>query len=190
MKSSPAPAYPWLNTTLYAMVIFSTSYSIRFIIRGNYLQPLIGLLHLAVLGLIYLMNRGTLKVKKPVILASLALGFLLFFPLILGPTLNVSRTYRYRWPKAGISTMIPPPPSRYGLIYEDSEEIFSMSLYLVNREDYLNYIRDSQAQGFDRGTEEKEDTYTAFNDQGAELSLYIDESSDFMAIYVKKVPDG
>lgn len=90
-------------------------------------------------------------------------------------------TPKYDWPN---DMVIPKPSIKYGKIYSNSNDYFSLTLYKATDKDFKNYVNECKKIGFTIETESDDDSFSGYNKDGYELNISYHDYSDEISITV------
>ena len=135
-----------------------------------------------------LMKKQTIKTSKNWLhFVVLALAVILLIPYVDLLSMEHSAAKdaeRFSWPEILLAEVIPEPKSNLGEIFRNSEESLVLYVYKTSAADYSRYVDACGEKGFAVEAEQTEMTYSAFNADGYELSLFYDASDEVMNISV------
>lgn len=119
--------------------------------------------------------------KKTVKIICVVIGIVLLVPYFL--TQKVKPVPTYNWADIVMNDMIPDPENNSGKILFNDDENLSLDLEKVSESDYKKYLDKCKDFGYtvDADTDIS-DWYTAFNEDGYELSLRFSKSSGSLSI--------
>lgn len=83
----------------------------------------------------------------------------------------------FEWPDIGIAATLPTPKSTYGHVFLESNDEFMCSVGKVTKSDYQAYIKECYNAGYKNDYQKTEHSFTAFDDNDSELTLYFMDSS-------------
>lgn len=87
-----------------------------------------------------------------------------------------NRGEKFVWGDLELSSILPEPKSNTGEILTDSKESLSIDIHKTSADEYKDYLDECQATGFTIENDKQEYHYTAFNQEGYELSLWYNDS--------------
>ena len=89
------------------------------------------------------------------------------------------------WPKTGLATLLPEPPTDKGDVIVDSEEAFSASLDEVSAESVAAYMDACEEKGFTVDESRSSSEFSAYLESGEHLSLLHFDSGESLSIDVE-----
>ena len=113
------------------------------------------------------------------------IGLLLIIPFLI--SVNDADKYKtdhekYTWPKTGMARLLPEPPVPYGSVDTNIQNRLRVKLRQVSAEDCDAYIDATVRAGFDQETKLSGSSYTAYNKEGYQLTIYCYSSLKQMEI--------
>lgn len=89
---------------------------------------------------------------------------------------------KFVWGDLELSSLLPEPKSNTGEILTDSKEHLSIYIHKTSADEYKDYLDACQTMGFTAENDKQEYNYTAFNQEGYELSLWYNDSDEELHI--------
>lgn len=86
------------------------------------------------------------------------------------------------WPKTGLATMLPDPPTKKGEVSSDSDSRFSADIEECSEDQYKAYVESCKAKGFTEEANNLTTTYGAYNSDGYKLDLTYWSSMNKMSV--------
>lgn len=105
--------------------------------------------------------------------------------IIVGKVVSEEKPKQFEWNDFVLSEKLIEPKSKYGIIYEDSEDRLSIDLRKTSKEEYKEYISSCENAGYTIESEKGDSRYNAYNSEGYELSLDYTEKKKEMSIVLK-----
>lgn len=88
----------------------------------------------------------------------------------------------FEWPDIGIAATLPTPKSTWGNIFSESNDKFMCNVGKVTKSDYQAYIKECYNSGYKNDYQKTEHSFTAFDDNDSELTIYFMNSVKKMEI--------
>ena len=155
---------------------------------GNTVAGIIAILQVVLTIVAVLMKKQVIKAPKSWLhFVAITLAVILLIPYVslLGANRNVPRdAEKFSWTDIVLGTVIPEPESNLGEIIGNTNESLFIYVYRTSAVDYSEYVDACKEKGFTVEADQSEMSYSAYNADGYELSLFYDESKEVMDISV------
>ena len=173
-----------LSKVLIVMLILSAIFTALAFSNGKIVAGFVGLLMLVlfVISLFIGLHIIIPKVKNLHIITTIV-AMLLFIPFFKLYNINsYSKDYKdFDWNNIKLHEFLPEPKLHSGEIISNSDE--SLSIYIkASENDYIEYVKSCIEKGYTVDSSETETTYSAFNSDGYDLSLYF--SNDYYSLHL------
>lgn len=174
----------FLSKLLVVMLILSAIFSTLAFSNGKIAAGFVGLLVLVLFVISLLIGLHIIKPKvKNIHIITTIAAMLLFIPFFkLYNIHSYSKDYKdFDWNNIKLHEFLPEPKSHSGEIISNSDE--SLSIYIkASENDYIEYVKSCIGKGYSVDSSETEKTYSAFNSDGYDLSLYF--SNDYYSLHL------
>lgn len=97
---------------------------------------------------------------------------------------ETGETGSLRWPKFGVCTLLPDPPSNEGYIHEDGSDEADIDVYEISQDDFYKYVAECKDKGFMIDYYSDETDYEAYNSENYYLWLDYDQETKVMNIWI------
>lgn len=87
-----------------------------------------------------------------------------------------------RWPTSELASLLPKADFKYGEVTYEREDYISLDVYKVSKNDYNDYVDACKQAGFTVDYSSTSTSYNASDANGNKLSLYYDETEEFISI--------
>ena len=183
----------WGKLSLYSKIVAVALFAFILLclvafLFGKTAAGIIAILQIVLTVVAVLMKKQTIKTSKNWLhFVVLALAVILLIPYVDLLSMEHSAAKdaeRFSWPEILLAEVIPEPKSNLGEIFRNSEESLVLYVYKTSAADYSRYVDACGEKGFAVEAEQTEMTYSAFNADGYELSLFYDASDEVMNISV------
>lgn len=155
---------------------------------GNAAAGIVAILEIVLTVLAVLMKKQVIKAPKSWLhFVALALAVVLLIPYVslFGANRNVPEdAENFSWADIVLGTVIPEPESNLGEIIGNTNESLFIYVYRTSAVEYSEYVDACKEKGFTVEADQSEISYSAYNADGYELSLFYDESKEVMDISV------
>ena len=121
------------------------------------------------------------KRKLPVVVAVLVVIFIISR---IGSCMRSNGAETIGWPRSGLATTIPSPPTSRGHIYTDSDDEFHVIVKGCSQGQYYDYVESCKTKGFSVDAKTGTGEYEAFSQSGEKLKLSYYTSSKELSITV------
>lgn len=173
-----------LSKLLVVFIIIDSLFTVLAFANGSIASGLVGLLGIALYILSFLFGLRIIKTKaKNLHIITTIVALILAFPfLALMGNKSVSKDYKdFDWNNIKLHEFLPEPKLNSGEIISNSDE--SLSIYIkASENDYIEYVKSCIEKGYTVDSSETETTYSAFNSDGYDLSLYF--SNDYYSLHL------
>lgn len=88
----------------------------------------------------------------------------------------------FEWPDIGIAATLPTPKSTWGNIFSESNDEFMCNVGKLTKSDYQAYIKKCYDAGYKNDYQKTSYSFTAFDDNDSELTIYFMDSVKKMDI--------
>lgn len=88
-----------------------------------------------------------------------------------------SKGEKFSWKDIELGNLLPEPKSHVGRIIINSDDHLSIYIQKTSKDDYKNYLSKCQDNGFTIENDKSDTRYSAYNEDGYELSLWYNDSS-------------
>lgn len=183
----------WSKLSVYGKVttVFITVFVLLCLVAflfGNTTAGIVAILQIVLTVLAVLMKKQVIKAPKSWLhFVALALAVVLLFPYVslFGANRNVPEdAENFSWADIVLGTVIPEPESNLGEIIGNTNESLFIYVYRTSAVEYSEYVDVCKEKGFTVEADQSEISYSAYNADGYELSLFYDESKEVMDISV------
>lgn len=183
----------WSKLSVYGKVttVFITVFVLLCLVAflfGNTTAGIVAILQIVLTVLAVLMKKQVIKAPKSWLhFVALALAVVLLIPYVslFGANRNVPEdAENFSWADIVLGTVIPEPESNLGEIIGNTNESLFICVYRTSAVEYSEYVDACKEKGFTVEADQSEISYSAYNADGYELSLFYDESKEVMDISV------
>ena len=91
---------------------------------------------------------------------------------------------QYKWPTSGVAALLPDPEMKYGKIWSESEDYFSIDLYFVKESEFSDYVEACKDAGFTKDYESSSTHYDAKDKKGNGLSIWYNDTDEQMNVNI------
>lgn len=95
---------------------------------------------------------------------------------------NKNKGEKFSWKDIELGSVLPEPRSHVGRIVINSDDHLSIYIQKTSKNDYKDYLSKCQDKGFTIESEKSDTRYSAYNEDGYELSLWYDEHDEELNI--------
>lgn len=192
-KIKEKAAAQWSKQSVYGKVttVFITVFVLLCLgafLFGNTAAGIIAILQIVLTIVAVLMKKQVIKAPKSWLhFVALALAVILLIPYVslLGANRNIPRdAEKFSWSDIVLGTMLPEPESHIGEIIGNTDESLFIYVYKTSAGDYNEYVDACKEKGFTVEADQSDTSYSAYNADGYELSMFYDESKEVMDISV------
>lgn len=183
----------WSKLSVYGKVttVFITVFVLLCLVAfllGNTVAGIIAILQIVLTIVAVLMKKQVIKVPKSWLhFVALALAVILLIPYVslLGANRNVPRDAEtFSWDDIVLGAVVPEPESNLGEIIGNTNESLYIHVYKISAVDYNEYVDACKEKGFTVEADQSEISYSAYNADGYEISLFYGENDEVMNISV------
>ena len=183
----------WSKLSVYGKVttVFITVFVLLCLVAfllGNTVAGIIAILQIVLTIVAVLMKKQVIKVPKSWLhFVALALAVILLIPYVslLGANRNVPRDAEtFSWDDIVLGAVVPEPESNLGEIIGNTNESLYIHVYKICAVDYNEYVDACKEKGFTVEADQSEISYSAYNADGYEISLFYGENDEVMNISV------
>ena len=99
---------------------------------------------------------------------------------------DINTYKKCEWPTVGLSEKIPTANVKYGKIFKNSDEKFSITIYHVTQEYFDEYVNACKNTEFVFEENKFKNYFVAYSSDGYELTLHYEEKESLMRIYIEE----